>query len=215
MGAWKKSCTALLVAAISLGACTGSENPKNMITYYTLEYEAPEATAREPLPVVIRMERFAVSSVYNSTAIIYRDKSFKRDAYVYYRWRANPGDLVSQFLARDFRKSGLFRGVVPERSRLRGSFLMEGAVEEFLERDRTDHWEAVLTVNITLLAEDEPDITRRVVFQKTYSEVSPCSRKHPSALAEAMSTAMGQLSGHVLEDVYARLAERIHEGDGD
>ncbi len=214
MGASQKVCMALLAVALLLGACTGSGTPRNMITYYTLEYAAPEVSAKGPLPVVVRMERFAVSPIYNSTAIIYRDKSYERGAYVYYRWRANPGDLVSQFLGRDLRMSGLFQGVVPEGSRLHGSYLMEGSVEEFLERDYQDRWDAVLTVNITLLAENEPDISRRVVFQKSYSVISPCRRRHPSALAEAMSNAMRQLSGDVQADVYARLAERVNRGTG-
>jgi cholesterol transport system auxiliary component len=209
MGASKTFFVALLAAALLLGACAGDRTPRNMITYYTLEYAPPQASAKEPLPVVVRMERFSVSPLYNSTAIIYRDMSYKREAYVYYRWRANPGDLVSQFMARDFRASGLFQGVVPQGSRVRGSYLMEGGVEQFLERDLQDRWEALLTVNITLVAEDEPDISRRVVFQKTYSEVSPCKQKHPSALAEAMSLAMERLSGHVLADVYTRLAKRV------
>ena len=212
MSASIKACVVLLVTALLLGACAGSGSPKDTITYYTLEYAVPEATGRKPLPVAVRMERFSVSPIYNSTAIIYRDKSYERSAYVYYRWRANPGDLVSQFLARDLRMSGLFQGVVPEGSRLRGSYLLEGSVEEFLERDYRERWDAVLTVGITLLAENEPDISRRVVFQKSYTVTAPCLRKHPSALAEAMSNAMSRLSCDIQSDIYARLAERLERG---
>ena len=56
------------------------------------------------------MERFQVAPFYNTTNIIYKEASIKRNAYHYHKWRANPEDLVTYFLARDLRETGLFNG---------------------------------------------------------------------------------------------------------
>jgi ABC-type uncharacterized transport system auxiliary subunit len=205
---------ALLGVALLLGACAGSGTPRDKITYFTLEYAAPAPSEKPPLPVIVKVERFMVSPVYNSTAILYSGNSYTRDAYVYYKWRANPGDLVSQFIGRDLRSSGRFEGVVPGGSRLEGSYLMEGSVDEFLERDTEKRWEAVLRISVTMSAENEPDISRRVLFQKSYGAVKACREKTPSALAEAMSGAVQEISRSVLEDTYTCLAARLRKGSG-
>ena len=47
--------TALLI----ISACTGQlKKPAVRIDYYTLEYPAPQVTGLQPLPYVIRLERF-------------------------------------------------------------------------------------------------------------------------------------------------------------
>lgn len=176
--------------------------PKERIDHYVLEYEAHRIPDLEPVPVVVRLERFSVAPQYNTSRIVYRDREFARETYNYHRWRANPGDLVTHFLSRDFRESGLFKAVFEAGSRFPASCVLEGSVEEFFERDGAEQWEAVLALNVTLLAEGEPDVSRRVLYQKTYRDSEPCARKNPTALSEAMSRAMARVSRAVIEDVY-------------
>ncbi len=57
------------------------------------------------------MIRFQVAPFYNTTNIIYKEASLKRNAYHYHKWQANPGDLVTYFLARDLRETGLFKDI--------------------------------------------------------------------------------------------------------
>ena len=78
------------------GACISLKQPSKKIEFYALEYKAPRMTGNlETLPVVIRIERFNVAPAYNTNRIIYSDRSFKRNAYVYHQWRNNPGDMVT------------------------------------------------------------------------------------------------------------------------
>jgi ABC-type uncharacterized transport system auxiliary subunit len=65
-----------------------------------------------------------------------------------------------------------------------------------------------LSLSVTLMAHDEPDISKRVLFQKAYRAIKPCKEKHPSALVRAMSLAMKDVSGEILEDVYTVLKDR-------
>lgn len=198
----------LLCITLPLAACLNLKQPSNKIEYYTLEYEPAAAEDQPSLPSVIQMEKFAVAPIYNSNRIIYREKSFERQAYAYYRWRVNPGELVTYFLSRDMKKSGLFQAVMLRDSRLPSSYLLEGTVDEFLELDRENGWEAVLGLSIALMDEKEADVSKKFLFQKMYRTSQPCRQKNPRALAEAMSLAMSKLSVEIIEDLYKVLADQ-------
>ena len=191
-----------------LSSCMSFNNPSNKIDFYTLEYDPPKINGLQPLPSVIRTERFSVAPIYNTNRIIYRDKSFQRESYVYYRWRANPGDLVTYFLGRDITDSGLFKAVLPYDSRFPFAYMLTGSVDEFLEWDMKQSWEAVLALSITLIDEREPDISKRIIFQKTYRAQEPCQRKNPHALAVAMSQAMSRVSEEIIKDTYHYMKDR-------
>ena len=198
----KKSLILLMGITLSLAACLNFKQPRNKIEYYTLEYTSPFVGDYRPLPYAIRVDQFSVSPIYNSNRIIYRDKSFKRQAYAYYKWRANPGDFVSYFLNRDMKKAGLFKAILSRNSSVPSSYLLEGTVDDFFELDGENDWQAVLSVSIVLMDEQEADISKKILFQKTYHASKPCQRKHPRALAQAMSMAMSEVSGKVIKDIY-------------
>lgn len=204
---WFKK-TSVLFLALLIGSCLNLKEPRRKIEFYTLEYGRPRIADLQPLPFVIRLVRFSVAPEYNTDQIIYRDKSFRREAYVYYRWRANPGDLVTYFLSRDMKQSGLFKAVLPYDSTFPSSYVVEGSVDKFFEWDTEKSWEAVLTVSITLMAENEPDISKRVLFQKTYGRKERCRQRNPRALAEAMSRALAGVSKEIIKDIYHHLEGR-------
>ena len=135
---------------ILFGACVSLKQPVNKIEYYTLEYPPPKIKTLHPLPHVIRMDRFTVAPPYNTSQIIYRDQSFKRNAYVYYRWQTNPGATVTTLLKRDIKNSGLFKAVLNPGSRFSSQYMIEGTVDEFFEWDTQNEWKAILTVSIIL-----------------------------------------------------------------
>ena len=208
MGRYKKIVILFLGLPLIFCSCLNLKQPSNKIEFYTLEYDPPQIGNLKPLPCVIKMERFSVAPIYNSNRIIYRDKSFKREAYIYHRWRANPGDLVTYFLTRDTKQSGLFKAVLSHESRIPFSYMLEGSVDEFFESDAEEIWNAVLTVSITLMSENEPDISKRIIFQKTYHATEPCSKKNPKALVEAMSKAMVVVSGKIIKDIHYHLKDQ-------
>jgi ABC-type uncharacterized transport system auxiliary subunit len=156
------------------------------------------------LPVVLRVERFTAAPEYETDRMIYRDSSNKRSAYYYHKWRAVPADLVSFFLKRDLAESGRFAGVLPPESGAVSTHVLDGTVEEFLERDSETSCEAVITVNVTLLNPRETDATKQVLQQQRFTARKECQEKRPAFVAQAMSGAMAQLSrdiGTALQDV--------------
>ncbi len=202
----------LLGLMLSLTGCLNLKQPKSEIAYYTLEYEtAPAANHLALLNEVIRVKQFSVSPVYNSNRIIYRDKSFKRQAYAYYKWRANPADLVTYYLMRDMQISGRFKAVVASNSSFPVSCLLEGTVDDFLESDGEKTWEAVLAVSAALMDENEPDVSRKILFQKSYSTRKPCRQKNPQSLAAAMSLAMSEVASQIIHDIYNVLEARAEK----
>ena len=198
-----------LFLVLIFSGCSSTQNPATKTDYYTLEYDSPALKDLPALPFVLRVERFTVAPLYNSHKIIYSDKPFRRNEYGYHKWRANPGDLVTYFLARDLRHSALFKGISVMDSRLAYSYAITGSVDEFYELDSKQTWEAVLTFTITLTRENEPDISKNIIFQKKYHTREICLKKNPQGLAEAMSKGMKKLSRSVITDIHEALSKDL------
>ncbi len=200
----------LLLLPIPFG-CVDLKQSAARIQYFTLEYDSPEFPGLAPLPAVLKVTPFSVAPQYNTTRIIYRDGSYKRDEYFYSKWRANPGALATYFLRRDLAQTGLFNAVLPSDSRFPFSYVLEGAVDQFYELDEEERWMAVLSLTIALMDAKDPNAARNVLFQKTYSQRKPCLQKNPTGLAEAMSLAMKDASANIIRDVYASIKDRMEK----
>ena len=194
---------------LSLNGCALFGSSSSKTDYYTLEYDSPKLTGLNALPFIIKIERFYASPLYNSEKISYRKNDFQTDEYNYHRWETNPAQLIAYFLYRDIKQSGFFKGVFSHNTGYAATHSVSGTVDEFYEDDRGKVWEAVLSLDIVLMAENEPDINKRILFQKKYSARKPCARKNPKAVAEAMSKAMFELSGQIIADIHKSLAGKI------
>jgi len=186
--------------------CSSLRQPARKTDYYTLEYAPPEYPSKKVLPQVIRIDRFQVAPSFASNNIVYRDGPNKLDAYTYHHWRANPGDLVTYFLARDFEHAALFEAAYSLKGRLDPTYVLEGVVDGFHEDDGPEKWQAVIILRVTLLKKNEPDISKRIAFQRRYAAAEDCHRKHPQALAEAMSRAMARVSARIITDTHDYLS---------
>jgi hypothetical protein len=85
---------------------------------------------------------------------------------------------------------------------------MEGFVDEFFEWDTPKGWDTVLGLSITLVVLQEPDISKRILFQKSYRVTRRCKEEHPRGVAETMSLAMQEVSEKIIRDVYIVLKDR-------
>jgi cholesterol transport system auxiliary component len=155
--------------------------------------------------VVLKVERFQVAPEFNTYQMVYGEGAFKRNVYHYHQWRGNPGDLVTYALMRDLRNSGSFAGVLPKESPIPPTHILEGMVDQIYEKDGSTTCDAVLSISITLLVVAEPDITKRILLQKSYQEAEPCNRRNPDALAKAMSHAMRRVSEKIIKDLKIHL----------
>jgi len=195
-----------LLFAFTVCSCTViNTKPRHEFRYYSLEYPSPQFSGIKPLPLVIKIDPFNAAPSLNTANMVYRDQSFKIKTYPYHKWRAWPSELVHYFLLRDLKASGLFRAVLSYSSRSAAPYVLEGSVDEFLERDQAGTWEAVLSLSITLIRPAEKDGSKRIVLQKEYHRVENCKRKNPLGVAEAMSHAMAGISEQITRDLYTHL----------
>ncbi len=201
---------ALLALLLMAGACS---RPPILVQRYVLEYPAPAVPRQAPLPEAVKVHQFAAAEAINTTAMLYRPDAYQRQAYVYHQWRITPGPLVTDSLVRDLRQAGLFQAVFTEDSPDRARFRVEGGVTEMQEENYPAGWQAVLGLSITLLDTHYPprEVSRRVMFQKSYRAVEPMPDQTPQGLAAAISRAMSRLSREIITDIHRATASRLAE----
>ncbi len=188
--------------ALLLTGCLDRGKPSRMIEHYAFEYPSPAFTGLVPLDQAVKVERFSVAKAYNTLSMVFRPEPFKLDTYGSNRWMTNPGDMVSDYLLRDLRGSGLFRAGFSYRDYEDARFVIQGGVEEFLESDDGERRSAVLTLSVTLTDRSLPSFPGRLVFQNKYSFSEPISDRTPAGLAGAMSRGMEKASTAIIMDVY-------------
>lgn len=195
----------ILTCLIVLTGCIGNASTPSTVYYYTLDYKSKAPNAPSRLPVVLRVNRFSVSPPFNTQRIVYAEKNLHRNTYAYHHWIAQPGELLSYLLARDLDYSDGFQSVLPADTTQPATHDVYGWVEEFIEIDDHNPWQASITVHITLASALDPDASRRILMQERYSQKADCKAKTPAALAQAMSEAVASIYKEVVHDIYSRL----------
>jgi len=197
-----------LLAALLVACLSGCGKPPMLVNQYILEYPAPVTGGKVKIPAAVKVELFSVAQTFNSNAMVYQPRPFQSQSYNYSRWRANPGYLVTDYLIRDLRESGLFKAVFGPDSSGEHRFKLEGGVAEFQEVDAADGWKASLALTVTLLDTTQEEVPQRVVFQKNYRVLEPLPEKTPQGLAQGMSRAMEQVSARIINDTYEAARNR-------
>jgi len=192
----------IVMLLFACGCMAPQRQPAAKTDYYTLEYVLSGMTQKPASPAVLGIQQFQISPEYNTNKMIYRENQFERNHYHYHKWRANPADLCTYFIARDLEHSKRFKAVFTLDRKVPVTHRLEGVVEEFFEYDTAQGCEAVFSLSVTLLKSAEPDISRRILFQRRYNTRSACRQKNPSALAEAMSLSIKQASAGIISDIY-------------
>lgn len=196
---------AVLLFALLPAGCIDRGKPSPMIENYAFEYPSPSFGDLAPLNQAVKVERFSVAKAYNSLSMVFRPEPFKLDAYAGNRWMVNPGDMVSDWLLRDLRNSGLFKAAFSYRDYEDARFVIQGGVEEFLESDSADGRSAILSLSVTLIDLSRPQAPNRVIFQKKYGSSEAIGEPTPEGLARAMSRVMAKASADIIRDVYQAL----------
>lgn len=193
----------MLASGCNLGA-----KPAYLVNQYTLEYPSPVLKEMAQINELIKVERFFVAQIFDSVAMVYKEGPNLRNIDVYNRWRIKPGDMVTDYLVRDLRNSGLFRAIFSYNDSKETRYLLEGQVDEFLEVNEKDGRKAVLSLNVTFLDLKKKEILDRVIFQRDYKLIEPVAEKTPEAFAQGMSKAMEKFSNQLISDIYQVLKNR-------
>jgi ABC-type uncharacterized transport system auxiliary subunit len=195
------------VLILFMAGCMGGQSPIRT-QYYMLDYTPPGLKDTVRLDESLKVERFSVAQLMSSNSMMFRIGPFGLDKFPYDRWGTNPGYMVADYLIRDFRQTGLFRGIFSYQDTDMVRFLLEGSITEFLAVEQKDGRKALLTIYVTLLDLNQTDSTKRVVFQKSYSHAAPCKEISAAGLAMGLSESLERLSRQIISDVYQALKSR-------
>ncbi len=198
----------VLLFMVLISGCSLGAKPSYLINQYALEYPSPFLKELTSVNELIKVEQFSVAQTFNTSAMIYKEGPNLRNVDPYNRWRTKPGEMATEFLARDLRNSGLFRAVIPYDDGGDTRYLLEGQVDEFLEVSEKDGRKAVLSLHVTFLDLKMRDAAEKVIFQRDYKVVEPFPEKTPAALAQGMSRAIGKISGQIILDLQDAVKSR-------
>ncbi len=191
----------LLAALIIIAGCGGGKSAY-VVRQFLPDYSPPVLEGLAQTAEAIRVEPLSTAQAFASTAMFYRPSPFELGSYSQERWRVMPGDMVTDFLLRDLRSSGAFKAVLAYEDPGEGRYAVTGTVAEFLEVDGGNGPAARLSTDVTLLDVTQREITRRIVFQKTYTVEEAMKEKSARALAESMSRALKKFSGELIVDIH-------------
>jgi cholesterol transport system auxiliary component len=190
-----------MLSMVLMGGCSFGAKPSYKVNQYTLEYPSPVMKELASVNELIKVEQFSVSQTFNTSAMVYKEGANLRNVDPYNRWRTKPGEMIVEYLVRDLRNCGLFRAVISYDDSMETRYLLEGQVDEFLEASEKDGRRAVLGLNVTLFDLTKRSTAERVLFQRDYQAVEPCSERTPAALAQGMSRAMEKISRQIILDL--------------
>jgi cholesterol transport system auxiliary component len=197
----------LFLLTVFASGCSFGSKTTYSVNQYTLEYPSPVLKETAPIKEPIKVERFSVANAFDTSAIVYRDGPNLRNIDPYNRWRTKPGEMVTDFLIRDLRHSGLFQAVFSYSQTEETRYLVEGQVNQFLESKEEDGFRAVLNLDVTFLDLSKKELTERIVFQRTYGYAEPLERETYGGLAQAMSTAMEKFSKQMMMDLHQAMSK--------
>jgi cholesterol transport system auxiliary component len=194
-----------LTVLILLGGCVDMKNSVPKTDFYTFEYPSPDQSRSLTTPYILKIDAFHVSPIYDDDRLIFRSEAFKRNDFSRHRWRANPGDLVSDYLARDLTQASFFHAVIRSESIPNYTHLLTGTVEEFYQRVENSQWQAVLSISVLLVDDTTTPGNSSILFQHRYSFQEPVFDQTTQGFVSGMSRAMQKLSGTLIEDVFDAL----------
>jgi ABC-type uncharacterized transport system auxiliary subunit len=186
--------------------CSFGSKTTHPVNQYTLEYLSPNLKEIVQINELIKVETFSVAHAFDTSAIVYRDGPNLRNIDPYNRWRTKPGEMVTDFLVRDLRHSGLFQAIFSYHQSEVTRYQLEGQVNEFLESREKDGLKAVLSLNITFFDLSKKEITEKVVFQRDYRYAESLERETYGGLAQAMSKAMEKFSRQMMMDLHQAIS---------
>jgi ABC-type uncharacterized transport system auxiliary subunit len=193
---------------VLISGCSLGKRPSYLVNQFTLEYPSPILKELNSTSELLRVEQFSVAQTFNTSAMIYKEGPNLRNVDPYNRWRTRPGEMATEYLARDLRNSGLFRAIISHNDSEETRYLLEGQVDEFLEASEKDGRTAVLSLYITFLDLKKRETAEKVIFQRDYKVVEPYGEKTPAGLAQGMSKAMEKISRQIILDLQDAVKNR-------
>lgn len=189
----------ILAMCLALGLVAGACSSSPSVKFYKLatpSLEKPTKTSE----LVLVVEDFTASPVYDDQRIIYRKNAYALDYYHYHRWSAPPSVLVTDALRAGLERSGRYTGVLSSFSPTADAVLT-GRVIAFEEVDEKSAWFAHAELAVELRSTQDGSL-----FWSAQIEArKKLANRNPEGLAQAMTRVMADLN----VQVQAAIDERV------
>ena len=205
-------CPIVALLAILFAGCSITQ-PTVKVDYYQLDYPSPASTQPRQLDVVLGIRRFGIAAAYDHDRLEERDKGFRTTQSYYHRWVNNPRMMLSDLLLRDVQASGNYKAVVMLPANVLPDYEINGFVQDIVKDNTGPAPQVVISMDVTLLRNQDRPSQSRVVFQKTYASQIPCPDNSPSGIAKAMSQAFADISSRIQQDVCEMLQKAMMENN--
>jgi ABC-type uncharacterized transport system auxiliary subunit len=194
-----------LLWAVALAGCAAfGKTP--VTTDYDLRYTPPALSNLAPVDALLSVQVLGTRVELNGTDMAYQPQPYEVNAYTYSRWAASPVTLTSSYLVRDFRQSGLFKGVFEYAASVNSRYLLLISLEEFREIDQENTGQGRISLSAALFDLGPLGDRQLLLFQKQYSAAGPEVQQSAGGLASSMSAALREVSGSLMADVNAGVA---------
>jgi ABC-type uncharacterized transport system auxiliary subunit len=179
-GSWWVTFTAIALLLALLFAGCGAARPSRFYELSTPGNVGADSQA-DPYNCTVLMGPIFASHLYREDHIVYSSKGQSMGTYEYERWVEPPTEMIQEILFRALRRSRRFRSIYPQRSNMRGDYLLRGRLYDFKEITGSP-----MAARLSLDLELRETKTGNTVWTHSYSHDEPVSGKSVSALVEAL-----------------------------
>jgi ABC-type uncharacterized transport system auxiliary subunit len=141
------------------------------------------------------------SHLYREDHIVYSSKGQSMGTYEYERWVEPPTEMIQEVLFRSLRSSGRFRSVYPQRSSLRGDYLLRGRLYDFKEITGSP-----MAARLSIDVELRDTKTGNTVWTHSYNHDEPVSGKSVSALVDALDHNVQRATSEISASLFTYFA---------
>ncbi len=158
----------LVVVMIFMGGCSLKDISKPIVRYDidgNIKFHSKTKSDK-----VLKISRFKTPINLFSKEIWYQRKSLKVNSYLYSGWSQDFSTMIEQQVSDALYKSGLFKSVFSNYSKVRAGFVLEGEVVDALQHVEKD--KAYVTFEVRLYFIDYK--TSKLIGSKDFSYTQMC-----------------------------------------
>ena len=194
----------VLLTSLVLGGCSLTRS-RQEVQYYALTLPTRSAAPANPAPITASLvvQPFSAQPPYHRDRMVYRSSPYEFDFYHYHRWVTKPADMLTTLTRRSLQQSGLFTTVYPTPD-AQADLRLGGVVRQYEEVDRTQSWQAALSIEVWLSRSREP----APFWFRSYTATQSAAKRNPAAVAEAMSRNLQDILERLTRDLAGALATK-------
>ncbi len=210
----------LIGISLSLTSCISLKSDYPKITYYRL----PQKTVQKGTPAgsatssalsadamrlseTLLVKTFTIDTEFDTEQILALNGTSEIQPYNYFRWIAEPRELVTAYVVNHLQASGNFvGGVMTETTSVAPTLQMECRIAEFVARNMGNGAPSA-AITLHVVVQRASGANSPVILQKTYSQTSPRTNGEAASIPEAMSEALSKIADAVIVDIIAAAAK--------